>query len=79
MKVDFQLNTIAARRYAELAAEPGAEEIDGKLHIPHTDYGFTAVYWIEDEFINMHLLLPNGDIIDRLLVPMHMTSVMQSL
>lgn len=79
MRLSFQLDTVAAKRYAELSEEPGAEEIDGKLYIPHTDYGFTAVYKLDGEYIEMVLQLPKGDIIDRLLVPMHMVSVMQGL
>lgn len=79
MKSDFQLDTLAARRYAELKSEPGAKEIDGKLHIPHSDYGFTAVYQLQGQCIEVVLQLPKGDIIDRLLVPLHMEAVMSDL
>lgn len=79
MKSDFQLDTLAARRYAELKSEPGAKEINGKLHVPHDDYGFTAVYQLQGQCIEVILLLPKGDIIDRLLVTLHMEAVLSGL
>lgn len=77
MKAAFDTDILALSRFNELQEEPGAD-LKGPVDLEVKHAGFTAVYKLEGDHIEM-VVKPDNGVIENILTSMRITDAMGKL